>query len=141
MVGVRMEELLKTCPRAENSNFNNYTEDQKKVKDLKVQELKTQYPKMSEYYLDLLYDWLYNKTDSELKIMIDEHAELEIQGKNLVQKTPTISDNPITIEKAGYDPDEELRGTQSPVQKYNKEIAHLANLEIQDDTGCECCGA
>ena len=72
---------------------------------------------------------------------MDEHAELEIQGKNLVQKTPTISDDPITIEKAGYDPDEELRGPQSPVQKYNKEIAHLANLEIQDDTGCECCGA
>jgi len=129
-----MDELLNTCPRAENSNFNNYTEEQKKTKSEKVQQLKIQYPKMSEYYLDLLYDWLYNKTDGELKIMMEEHAELEIQGKNLVEKKPTISDNPITIEKAGYDPDEELQGDSFKRRKveaqYNREIAHLANMEI-----------
>ena len=145
MVGVRMEELLKTCPRAEPSNFNNYTEEQKKTKQEKVQQLKIQYPKMSEYYLDLLYDWLYNKTEGELKVMMDEHAELEIQGKHLVQKTPTISDDPITIEKAAFDPDAELQGLTalqtSPVQKYNKEIAHLANLEVEEDLGCQSCGA
>jgi len=140
-----MDELLKTCPRAENTNFNNYTEAQKKTKNEKVQELKKQYPKMSEYYLDLLYDWLYNKTDGELKIMMDEHAELEIQGKNLVQKTPTLPDDPITIEKAGFDPDEEIkRGTteQHIEAQYNREIAHLANMEIYgDENGCDCCGA
>jgi len=130
-----MDELLNTCPRAENSNFNNYTEEQKKTKSEKVQQLKIQYPKMSEYYLDLLYDWLYNKTDGELKIMMEEHAELEIQGKNLVEKKPTISDNPITVEKAGYDPDEELRGRKKlrgdkVEAQYNREIAHLANMEI-----------
>ena len=139
-----MDDLLKSCPRAEPSNFNNYTDQQKKVKAEKVQQLKIQYPKMSEYYLDLLYDWLYNKTDGELKVMMDEHAELEIQGKHLVQKTPTISDDPITVEKAGYDPDAELQGPdppQSPTKKYNKEIAHLANLEIEEDHGCQSCGA
>jgi len=140
-----MDELLQTCPRAENTNFNNYTEAQKKTKNEKVQELKKQYPKMSEYYLDLLYDWLYNKTDGELKIMMDEHAELEIQGKNLVQKTPTLPNDPITVEKAGFDPDEEIkRGTTEPhiEAQYNREIAHLANMEIYgDENGCDCCGA
>jgi len=137
-----MDELLNTCPRAENSNFNNYTEEQKKTKSEKVQQLKIQYPKMSEYYLDLLYDWLYNKTDGELKIMMEEHAELEIQGKNLVEKKPILSDDPITIEKAGYDPDKELQGCVASVgdtvtlkgdkveAQYNREIAHLANMEI-----------
>ncbi len=123
-----MEELLKTCPRATNSNFNNYTEEQIKVKHAKIQELKQQNPNMTEYYLDLLYDWLFNKSDGELQQMMEDHKALP-ESERMVRKEPIGHSDPITIEKCGYDPDAEIRG--NPVDTYSREIAYLSNLEIK----------
>ena len=123
-----MEEILKTCPRATNSNFNNYSKEQIKIKNAKVKELKEQNPNMTEYYLDLLYDWLYNKSDSELQKMMSEHKALP-ESERLVRKEPISHSDPIQITKCGYDPDAELRG--DTIDKYSREIAYLANLDIK----------
>jgi len=120
-----MEELLKTCPRATNSNFNNYTEEQLTIKNAKIIELKKKNPKMTEYYLDLLYDWLWNKDDDELRKMMDDHKALP-ESERMVRKEPISNPDPITIEKGGYDPDEVLR---NPVDDYSREIAYLSNLK------------
>tara|TARA_R110000787_G_scaffold53236_1_gene124936 strand:+ start:671 stop:1048 length:378 start_codon:yes stop_codon:yes gene_type:complete len=125
-----MEELLKTCPRATNSNFNNYTEEQLTVKNAKIIELKEKNPKMTEYYLDLLYDWLYNKSEGELQKMMDDHKALP-ESERMVRKEPISHSDPITIEKGGYDPDAEIRGENDPVDTYSREIAYLSNLEIK----------
>ena len=118
-----MEELLKTCPRAKNSNFKNYTDEEIEIKNAKVKELAEQYPKMTEYYIDMLYDWLWGRSDSELKKMMDDHKALP-ESERLVKKEPIGHLDPIKVIKGGYDPDSELKGN------YSRETAHLANLSL-----------
>ena len=75
------------------------------------------------YYLDLLYDWLWNKSEGELQKMMDDHKALP-ESERMVRKEPISHPDPITIEKGGYVPD-----TRNPVDDYSREIAYLSNLE------------
>lgn len=118
-----MEELLKTCPRAKNSNFKNYTDEELEIKNKKVKELAEQYPKMTEYYLDMLYDWLWGRSDSELQKMMDDHKALP-ESEKYIKREPIGHLDPIKVIKAGYDPDLELN------PDYSRESAHLANLSL-----------
>ena len=83
------------------------------IKNKKVKELHEQYPKMTEYYIDMLYDWLWGRSDEELEKMMDHHKSLP-ESERLVKKEPIGHLDPIKVIKGGYDPDEELNKCWNP---------------------------
>ena len=82
---------VKDIPRHKEDNPFNYTDEEKDAKRLALKTMKELYPDVNEYYAELVYDMVMNKTQEEIDV-IKEKVEkvpfkyanqvLEIENKN-----------------------------------------------------------
>ena len=72
-----MEDILKEIPRYEMPNPRGYTNLQIEEKRKQVKKLHKDYPNVPEYYLEMLYDYLFSKDEETLKKMINENVHGE----------------------------------------------------------------
>jgi|TARA_Y100000389_G_C17459830_1_gene520834 hypothetical protein len=82
---------VKDIPRHEEDNPYGYTDQQKDEKRLALKNMKELYPDVNEYYAELVYDMVMNKTQEEIDVIKEKvetvpfkYAEkvLEIENKN-----------------------------------------------------------
>ena len=57
---------VKDIPRHQEGNPYNYTDEQKDAKRLALKTMKELYPEVNEYYAELVYDMVMNKTQEEI---------------------------------------------------------------------------
>ena len=109
-----MEEILKTCPRHEPANPRGYTPMQLEDKKRLVKKIAQENPRLPQYYIELTYDFLFKKDESELIDMVNTNWG---SGPSKNPRIPIPSANPIEIQKA------------SDIKKgeYSREIAHNEN--------------
>lgn len=82
---------VKDIPRHKEDNPFNYTDEEKDAKRLALKTMRELYPDVNEYYAELVYDMVMNKTQEEIDV-IKEKVEkvpfkyanqvLEIENKN-----------------------------------------------------------
>lgn len=57
---------VKDIPRHKEDNPFNYTDEQKDAKRLALKTMKELYPEVNDYYAELVYDMVMNKTQEEI---------------------------------------------------------------------------
>ena len=92
-----MEELLKTCPRHVEPNPRNYTPMQLEDKKRLVKKISQENPRLPQYYIEMTYDFLFTKDESELIDMVNTNWG---SGPSKNPRIPIPSANPIEIQKA-----------------------------------------
>ena len=82
---------VKDIPRHKEDNPFNYTDEEKDAKRLALKTMRELYPDVNEYYAELVYDMVMNKTQEEIDVIKEKvekvpfkYAEkvLEIENKN-----------------------------------------------------------
>ena len=116
-----MEDILKEVPRYEMPNPRGYSNLQLEDKRKQVKKLHMEYPKVPEYYLGMLYDYLASKDEETLKKMVNENVHGE-PPRN--PRVPIPAEVGIEIEKA-KDTDVE----KHELLNISREIAFISSEE------------
>lgn len=116
-----MEDILKEIPRYEMPNPRGYTNLQLEEKQKQVKKLHKDHPNVPEYYLEMLYDYLFSKDEETLKKMINENVHGE-PAKN--PRVPIPAEVGIEIIKAKDDDVE-----KHELLNYSREIAFNTSVE------------